>query len=122
LYTSVDNDRRQKALGDLESEFNSRRNEIIKTYEVRAGEPESDVKALAEAQNVELEELDLSRANAKAELDSLARLTLLPEAKYRDLNLKYGEVFRAAIGAEAVRALLAEIDMEQLVNELAERS
>jgi len=122
IVTSVDNDRRQKALGDLESEFNSRRNEIIKTYEVRAGEPESDVKALAEAQNVELEELDLSRANAKAELDSLARLTLLPEAKYRDLNLKYGEVFRAAIGAEAVRALLAEIDMEQLVNELAEEA
>ena len=40
------------------------------------------------------------RPNAKAELEGLARLTLLPEAKYRDLNLKYGEVFRAAIGAE----------------------
>jgi DNA-directed RNA polymerase subunit beta' len=119
IVTSVDNERRQRALGDLESEFNSRRNEIIKTYDSRAGEPDADVKALAEAQSAELEELDVSRANAKAELDGLSRLTLLPEAKYRDLNLKYGEVFRAAIGAEAIRALLAEIDMEKLVTDLA---
>src|SRR5476651_2469749 len=119
IVTSVDNERRQKALGDLESEFNSRRNEIIKTYDTRAGEPDADVKALAEAQSSELEELDVSRANAKSELEALSRLTLLPEAKYRDLNLKYGEVFRAAIGAEAIRALLAEIDMEKLVTDLA---
>jgi DNA-directed RNA polymerase subunit beta' len=122
IVTSVDDDKRQRALGDLESEFNARRNEIIKAYEQRAGEPDADVKALAEAQNAELDELDASRANAHAELEGLARLTLLPEAKYRDLNLKYGEVFRAEIGAEAIRHLLAEIDMDQLVADLTEES
>jgi DNA-directed RNA polymerase subunit beta' len=122
IVTSVDNDKRQRALADLESEFNSRRNEVIKTYEQRAGEPDADVKALAEAQSAELDELDNSRANAKAELESLARLTLLPEAKYRDLNLKYGEVFRAEIGAEAIRHLLTEIDMDQLVKDLQEEA
>jgi DNA-directed RNA polymerase subunit beta' len=120
IVTSVDDDKRARALAELEAEFNSRRNEVIKTYEKRAGEPDADVKALAEAQNAELDELDNSRANAKAELESLARLTLLPEAKYRDLNLKYGEVFRAEIGAEAIRHLLSEIDMDKLVNELTE--
>ena len=122
IVTSVNDERRQTALANLESEFNSRRGDIIKQYDIRAGEPDADVKALAEAQNVELDELDASRANAKSELDSLARLTLLPEAKYRDLNLKYGEVFRAAIGAEAIRALLAEIDMEKLVSDLGEEA
>ena len=120
IVTTVDNEKRERALAELESEFNARRNDIIKSYDVKAGEPDADVKALAEAQVAEIEELDTSRANAKAELDALARLTLLPEAKYRDLNLKYGEVFRAAIGAEAIRALLAEIDMEQLVADLTE--
>src|SRR5580704_17291215 len=118
IVTSVDEARRTKALADLESEFNARHNEIIKSYEQRAGEADADVKALAEAQSAELEELDTSRANAKSELESLARLTLLPEAKYRDLNLKYGEVFRAGIGAEAIRHLLAEIDMDKLVTDL----
>jgi DNA-directed RNA polymerase subunit beta' len=122
IVTSVNNERRQKALADLESEFNSRRNELIKDYERRAGEPDADVKALAEAQSAELDELDTSRANAKSELEGLARLTLLPEAKYRDLNLKYGEVFRAGIGAEAIRALLAEIDMDKLVADLTEEA
>src|SRR3954471_2655900 len=122
IVTSVNNEKRQKALADLESEFNARRNEVIKTYDHKAGEPDADVKALAEAQNAELEELDASRANAKGELEGLARLTLLPEAKYRDLNLKYGEVFRAEIGAEAIRHLLIEIDMDKLVSDLTEES
>src|SRR4051812_47879698 len=54
IVTSVDDERRQTALGSLENEFNSRRSEIIKQYEQRAGEPDADVKALAEAQNAEL--------------------------------------------------------------------
>ncbi len=122
IVTSVDDQKREKALADLESEFNSRRNELIKTYEKRAGEPDADVKALAEAQNAELDELDASRANAKSELEALNRLTLLPEAKYRDLNLKFGEVFRAEIGAEAIRNLLAEINMDKLVEGLSEEA
>ncbi len=118
IVTSVDNDKRAAALAELETEFNNRRNELIKTYEQRAGEPEADVKALAEAQSAEIDELDTARANAKSELESLSRLTLLPEAKYRDLNLKYGDVFRAEIGAEAIRHLLEEINLDQLIDDL----
>jgi DNA-directed RNA polymerase subunit beta' len=118
IVTHVDDAKREKALADLEGEFNSRRSEIQKSYEQKAGEKDADVKALAEAQNAELDELDASRANAKSELESLSPLTLLPEAKYRDLNLKYGEVFRAEIGAEAIRGLLAEINMDKLVSDL----
>src|SRR6266567_3138459 len=120
VVTSVDNEQRTKALADLEVEFTSRQGEITKNYERQASEADVDVKALAVAQNVELDELEASRANAKAELEGLARLTLLPESKYRDLNLKYGNVFRAEIGAEAVRGLLTGIDMGKLVSDLAE--
>ena len=118
VVTSVNDEKRAKALAELETEFHSRRNELIKDYERRAGEPDADVKALAEGQSKELDDLDQSRANAKSELETLARLTLLPEAKYRDLNLKYGEVFRAEIGAEAIRHLLTEIDIDKLIEEL----
>ncbi len=118
IVTSVDEDKRAQSLADLETDFNARHNEVIKGYEARATEEGVDVKELAAAQSAELEELDAARANAKAELEGLARLTLLPEAKYRDLNLKYGDVFRAEIGAEAIRNLLGEIDINQLVDEL----
>src|ERR1700683_5461888 len=122
IVTSVDNDKRVAALAELESEFNNRRNELIKQYEQRAGEPEADVKALAEAQSAEIDELDTARANAKSELESLSRLTLLPEARYRDLNLKYGDVFRAEIGAAAIRHLLEEINLDQLIIDLTEEA
>ena len=118
VVTKVNDEKRVKALSELETEFHSRRNELIKDYERRAGEPDADVKTLAANQNQELDDLDASYANAKAELEGLSRLTLLPEAKYRDLNLKYGEVFRAEIGAEAIRNLLAEIDVDQLIADL----
>jgi DNA-directed RNA polymerase subunit beta' len=77
IVTKVDDDKRQKALADLEVEFNARRNEII-TYETRAGEADAYLKALAEAQSTELDVLDASRANAKAELDGLSRLRFRP--------------------------------------------
>ena len=118
IVTDVNDEQRKQALVDLETAFNSRRNELIKHYEDLGGQPEADVRALAEQQSGELDELDTNRANAKAELDGLARLTLLPESKYRDLNLKYGNVFRAEIGAEAIRGILAGIDMDQLVADL----
>ncbi len=122
VVTSVDDEQRTKALADLELEFTSRQSEITKNYEKLATEADADVKALAAAQNAELEELELSRSTAKSELEGLARLTLLPESKYRDLNLKYGNVFRAEIGAEAIRGLLTEIDMEKLVADLGEEA
>jgi DNA-directed RNA polymerase subunit beta' len=120
VVTSVDDEARTRALAGLEADFVTRRNEITRGYEAKAADPEADPKALAEAQNAELDELQTSYTTAKGELEGLSRLTLLAESKYRDLNMKFGEVFRASIGAEAIRALLAEVDMDKLVAELVE--
>src|SRR5215469_2515902 len=60
IVTHVDDQKREKALAELETEFNSRLAEIKKSYEQKAGEKDADVKALAEAQNAELDELDQS--------------------------------------------------------------
>jgi DNA-directed RNA polymerase subunit beta' len=80
------------------------------------------VKAIAAAQNAELAELEANWSTARQELESLAKLTLLSESKYRDLNLKYGEVFKAGIGAEAIRNLLAAINLDELVDELTKEA
>jgi DNA-directed RNA polymerase subunit beta' len=106
------------ALEELERDYKNRRDEVVKDYEQRGGAPDADVKALAEGQARELSDLENNYTTAKTELEGLARLTLLSEAKYRDLNMKFGDVFKADIGAEAVRNLLAEIDVDGLVEEL----
>ncbi len=48
----------------------------------------------------------------------LEKTQILTEKEYRELQEKYGNVFRAAMGAEAIRELLAEIDLDQLTEEL----
>ena len=50
----------------------------------------------------------------------LARKQLLTEAEYRDYRDKYGQLFRALMGAEAVQELLRQIDLDELAHELRE--
>ena len=122
VVSDVNDDKRQEALSSLETDYKTKMADIKKDHEAKAGEKDVDVKAVAESQTKELEELDLSYQTAKTELEGLTKLQLLPESKYRDLNLKYGEVFKAEIGAEAVQNLLTEIDMDALIAELKAES
>jgi DNA-directed RNA polymerase subunit beta' len=48
----------------------------------------------------------------------LLKKQLLTEAEYREYRDKYGNSFRAAMGAEAIKELLQEIDLDQLAAEL----
>ncbi|ADL06903.1 DNA-directed RNA polymerase subunit beta' [Thermosediminibacter oceani] len=48
----------------------------------------------------------------------LAKKQLLTEKEYREYREKYGNAFRAGMGAEAIKELLEEIDLEKLSKEL----
>ncbi len=48
----------------------------------------------------------------------LMKKQLLTEAEYREYREKYGSLFRAGMGAEAIKKLLEEIDLEELAKEL----
>lgn len=116
VVTEVNHEVREKALRDLEEDFKSRRIDIIKKHDVKEGQ------MLAKEVEAELTELEANYSTAKTELQGLAKYQLLPEGRYRELNLKFGEVFRAEIGAEAIRNLLIEIDLEKLARDLAEEA
>ncbi len=48
----------------------------------------------------------------------LMKKQILTEAEYRDMREKYEEDFRAGMGAEAIKELLQELDLDQLSQEL----
>ncbi len=52
---------------------------------------------------------------------SLSHKQLLSEKEYMDYKEKYGNKFRAAMGAEAVKEVLGQIDLEPLAKELRTR-
>ncbi len=49
----------------------------------------------------------------KENLRNIRKHQILSELDYRDLSLKYGEVFEAGIGAEAIRHLLEAMNLEE---------
>ncbi|MGC8781033.1 MAG: DNA-directed RNA polymerase subunit beta', partial [Anaerolineae bacterium] len=52
------------------------------------------------------------------ELKELRERELLSENDYRELQERWGSVFRAGMGAEAIRELVAKIDLDAMVKEL----
>ncbi len=54
----------------------------------------------------------------RRDLEGLKKMDLLQENRYRELKDAFGHVFRAGMGAEAVRELIADINLDQLGAEL----
>ena len=54
----------------------------------------------------------------RADLESVQRLQLLNEGRYRELQERMGNVFRAGMGAEAVRDIVTKVDLNDLAEEL----
>ena len=71
------------------------------------------------------EQLDGIRLEVKSkidqqrdELEDLAPFKFLSENQYRDLKSRYGQVFRAEMGAEAFVDILSRLDLDQLADDL----
>ncbi len=114
IVTDVDEDAKAAALKDLKNDFESKHKDILKKYNLKGSK--ADIIPDEAAQ--ELEELDANYTSAKTDLTNLAPHQLLPESRYRELNMKFGQVFRAGIGAEALQQLLENIDLAELAKKL----
>ncbi len=52
------------------------------------------------------------------ELRSLQPMDLITEGRYRELSERWGHVFKAGMGAEAIREVLSRLDLDKLAKEL----
>ncbi len=78
----------------------------------------ASIEKFAEHKEKQLRDLDEAYTQAKGDLDLLKPLTIITETIYHDLSLKYGHIFEAGIGAEAVHTLLKRIDLEKTIKAL----
>jgi len=67
---------------------------------------EEELMKLNTAKLEKISNLDEAADIAKRELKELRVKEIISESKYQDLSLKYGHVFEARIGAEAIGYLL----------------
>lgn len=120
VILGVDTEKRDQFMADLEAETEAGRAAIKIRFEREAEAEGADVKALAEAQSREVEELNESYNTKKAQLDSLVKGSLMNETDYRNLPEEYEEIIEVGMGGTALKALLDEIDLEVLIKELTE--
>ncbi len=106
IVTEVDEEARLEMAKSLEKELKEKKKEYTKNIE--------DEKELKE----KLENLEQSLKDAKSELAGIQKYTILSELKYREYSLKFGNVFKAEIGTEAILGLLKEIDLKKLEKDL----
>ncbi len=139
VITSVDEEARLNTMEQIEKEFKTKKKEIEDKYEtlisksrssmsnskpsnkdsdVHEAEIDAETTRLKDAWSKEVDALESIRDQARSELKSIKKFQVISELAYRDLSLKYGPVFTAGIGAEALKGLLEEINLEQLAQDL----
>jgi DNA-directed RNA polymerase subunit beta' len=101
IITKIDEKAKEKAFNDIEREYRSKL-KITKSREAR-------------------KDLKIARDNAKEELSKIKPMEVISELTFRYLSQKYSEVFSAGIGAEAVREICKNIDLEKLADGLEEQ-
>ncbi|MFH0830886.1 MAG: DNA-directed RNA polymerase subunit beta' [Parcubacteria group bacterium] len=142
IVTEVDEKAREEALKQIQQEFKAKKSEIEGKYkqfreqlqikhtarlakasgasEKKAADKEraeEDERFNAE-QKTEIDNLSEALDTAKRELKGLQRLQVISELEYRDLSVKYGHVFSAGIGAEALRNLVAKTELTKLASDI----
>ncbi len=127
IVTDVNEELKTATLDQIKTEFTQKKKSIEGEYnnqcsqlKKKAGEADkadldNNLEALKKAKDEKLENLQSAFDQAQKELKDLAPLMILSENDYQNLSLKYGHIFEAGIGAEAVRKLLERLDLKKTI-------
>ena len=132
IITSINEDLKNEVIERLNNEYKGKK----KTIENEVKQKISQAKTIAQKEEKKLEEvvnqiekeaeeqyerLKQEFEETKLDLSDLKLKKVLNEEKYRRLSMKFGYLFEAQIGAEAIRKLLEDIDLQKLYKELEEQ-
>ncbi len=118
VVISVDQPAKAKLLADKEAEFAAAKEAIKTRYEAEALIEGANIKALAEMQTKEIEEVEADFAIYKEQLVSLEARALLSETDYRNLPDEMEDIVNVGMGGSALRELLAGVDLDELIERL----
>ncbi len=105
IITSVDEERKKELL-----------KEVDKEYKKKVKEKKKELKG--EALEEELQKLTEQREKAREELKSIKPMEIHSEIDYHRLSVKYGEVFEAGTGAETLRKVFEDLDLNEEIERL----
>ena len=106
LIMEVDEQAKEEALKRLDAEYKSKQKDVAKSAKDSQGREKLS------------EELKREYHSAKEEIKNLRPFQVLPEVDYFNLSTRFGQVFSAGIGAEAVREALENMDISQEIKKI----
>jgi len=120
IITNVRDDAKEQALQQLDEEFKQHKREIVREFEERIATGVGSKDEIEKEQALKVEELSMVHDQAKKDIKNLENGQVLTELDYRDMSMKFGHVFEAGTGAEALRKIIEAMDLDSLIVELDE--
>jgi DNA-directed RNA polymerase subunit beta' len=112
----------RSCLSERQGEIEAKRTIEVQTLEDRISQIKEAVQQQMEEIDEELSvEIDQLYGNVQADREdllSIQQIEFLGEARYRQLKSKWGQVFKAGMGAEAFFEILSSMNLDQMAEDL----
>lgn len=99
IVTSVDEEAKKRALDQIKSEFTSRKKTV-------------------EDEGITVDQLKDAMSDLKKSIEGLNVGAVLSESEFHAMAQRFGDVFEAGMGAEAIAKILRTIDLDKFAKEL----
>jgi DNA-directed RNA polymerase subunit beta' len=120
VILAVDEAKKDQLLADNEAQFEAGKTAIKLRYEQAAGDKSVDLVKLSENMTKELDDLTEGYEETRSILSRFAKGSLISESEYRGLEDEYADLIKVGMGGEALMELLKNVNLEELVAEVAE--
>jgi DNA-directed RNA polymerase subunit beta' len=112
----------KERLDEIESEFKEQLQRDLKMLDMSKNQLRAEADEQMESLRNQLEDQSAETQNQNShmrdELQELRPFTFLSESRYRELKQRWGQVFRADMGAEAFYDVLRRLDLDKLSEDL----
>ena len=128
IVTSIDEEARQKAIEELRENTSREKENSKSDLEVRiskkeeAGASVEDINKMRSDWVDEETEIEERTESDVEQLENLRERAILNENRYHELKQKFGSIFEAEMGAEAILKLLKGIDLEKTYSDLLQET
>jgi DNA-directed RNA polymerase subunit beta' len=131
ILTDVDEEALKQTIEQVSAEYKAKKkmiegelkrdtDRVIEKFKDDAKAQKKEIERIEEVTKEKLDELEADFLKVDQDLKEMRPMKIISEATYHDWSLKFGHIFDAGIGSEAVVQLLSRVNVEETIKRLEE--
>jgi len=128
IITKTDEAAKKRIWEEIKREYEEKRKErsVKRKVKTKSSKPKAETSTKKQTTKEKKEEAEFlsalkkAKERARKELATIKPLSVLSELDYLELSSKYGEIFEAGTGAEALKEIFVDFDFKKLISSLEE--